>query len=330
MMYYIRSNSTDPYYNLALEQYVFDNMDRRHGYFMLWQNHNAVIVGKYQNTVEEINQTFVREQEISVVRRLSGGGAVYHDLGNLNFTFITDQQQEDFDFASFCRPVAKVLASLGAPVEISGRNDITIHGKKFSGNSQYTKSGRIMHHGTLMFDSDLSILSQALRVSEDKIVSKGIQSVRSRVDNIRPHITQELSTIKFWEVLEDNMLKEYQMEQRYITPQEEAAVQQLSDRVYRTWEWNYGTSPAYAIKKQRRIDGCGKIEVHMDVGKQGVIENIAFYGDFFAKVSPQELSEKLKGCRLEEKSLGAVLNTISVENYFNNMKDDDFIALLMK
>ena len=151
MMYYLESGSHDPGFNLALEQYVFDRLDRAHAYCMLWQNDNAIIVGKNQNTVGEINAAYVKEHGIRVVRRLSGGGAVYHDLGNINFTFIVDSgATAAFDFSTFCRPIVKALEHFGVHAEINGRNDMTIDGKKFSGNSQYGKQGRTMHHGTIL------------------------------------------------------------------------------------------------------------------------------------------------------------------------------------
>ncbi len=154
MTYYLPSTNTNPYYNLALEQYVFDSLPREHSYFMLWQNDNSIIIGKHQNTVSEINAAYVAERGIRVARRLSGGGAVYHDMGNLNFTFITDSRGDAFDFSMFCRPIQKALGEMGVQVEIAGRNDMTIEGKKFSGNAQYIKNGRVMHHGTLMYDTD--------------------------------------------------------------------------------------------------------------------------------------------------------------------------------
>ena len=183
---YLDLMTTDPSYNLAMEQYVFDCLPRDRMYFMLWQNDNAIIVGKYQNTIAEINEEAVRERGILVVRRLSGGGAVYHDMGNLNFTFITDVGESNaLDLKLFCEPVVRTLATLGVKAEVNGRNDITIDGKKFSGNSQYIRQGRVMHHGTIMFDSDLSVVSEALRVAPTKIQTKGIRSVRSRVTRAR-------------------------------------------------------------------------------------------------------------------------------------------------
>ena len=204
-MYYLESTKTDPSWNLALEQYVFDVLD---GCFMLWQNDNTIVVGKHQNTLEEINTDYVKEHGVTVVRRLSGGGAVYHDLGNLNFTFVAENRfGSEFDFSTFCRPVVDALRSLGVPAEINGRNDMTIEGRKFSGNAQYMKKGRIMHHGTLMYDSDLEAVSRALNVKPDKIESKGLKSVRSRVTNIRPYVTDQALTVDgFREILRRSRL----------------------------------------------------------------------------------------------------------------------------
>ena len=172
---YILLDSTDPARNLAAEQTVFDLLPRDRSYLMLWRNDNAVIIGKYQNTLAEINKPYIDANQIRVVRRLSGGGAVYHDLGNLNYTFITDAgNTEVMDLHLFCQPVVRTLAVLGVKAELNGRNDITVDGKKISGNAQYLRSGRIMHHGTLLFDSDLDIVSQALKVDEEKISAKPI------------------------------------------------------------------------------------------------------------------------------------------------------------
>ena len=206
---YLDLMTTDPSYNLAMEQYVFDCLPRDRMYFMLWQNDNAIIVGKYQNTIAEINEEAVRERGIRVVRRLSGGGAVYHDMGNLNFTFITDVGESNaLDLKLFCEPVVRTLATLGVKAEVNGRNDITIDGKKFSGNSQYIRQRRVMHHGTIMFDSDLSVVSEALRVDPTKIQTKGIRSVRSRVTNVAEHLPEKVTLPEFRRILLENILKE--------------------------------------------------------------------------------------------------------------------------
>ena len=328
MMYYLESESTDPRFNLALEQYVFDRLDKGHDYFMLWRNDNAIIVGKHQNTAGEINAAYVREKGIRVARRLSGGGAVYHDLGNVNFTFIVNGGNLGaFDFASFCKPVVRALASLGVTAEINGRNDMTIDEKKFSGNAQYCKRGRVMHHGTVLYDSNLSVVGQALVVPKDKIESKGLKSVQSRVTNVKSYMREDIPAERFIRELRDAMFRENAMTPYALTEADRAAVQKLRDDVYSTWEWNFGASPAYSVKKERRIEGCGKIEVHMDV-KEGIIREIAFFGDYFGNGDPADLQEKLTGCKLERKALADALADIDIAEYFHNLELETFLNIL--
>lgn len=329
MNFYIESRQTDPRYNLALEQFVFDSFGRSHSYFMLWQNHNSIIVGKHQNTVAEINAAFVNAHNISVVRRLSGGGAVYHDLGNLNYTFITDADTSNvIDFAAFCRPIQEALISFGVPVEISGRNDMTIEGKKFSGNAQYIKQGRVMHHGTLLYDSDLNVLSQALNVTDDKIESKGIKSVKSRVTNIRPYMKTDMPIEGFWIALKNYLFAAFNMEEYNFSGSEKAAVEEIKERIYSQWIWNYGKSPAHSLRKERRIEGCGKIEILLDVGKDGIIKDIAFYGDFFGAGDPEELAEILTGHHFEYNEIAGIIKDVNISRYFNNLDAGAFLALL--
>lgn len=328
MMHYIESNSFDPRFNLALEQYVFDALAREREYFMLWRNDNAVIVGKHQNTIGEINAAYAKEKGIRVVRRLSGGGAVYHDLGNVNFTFIvTNKNLGAFDFASFCRPVVRALAELGVTAEINGRNDMTIDGKKFSGNAQYCKRGRIMHHGTLLYDSDLSVVGKALVVPKDKIESKGLKSVQSRVANIKDHMREDVPVERFMEALREAMFREYGLVPYALTSEDREAVVKLQNEVYDAWEWNYGASPAYTIRKERRVEGCGKVEVFMDV-KQGLINEISFYGDYFGNGDAAFLAPLLTGLRLEEHELADAIAGVDIGEYFHNLDAKSFLAIL--
>ncbi|MDR3073394.1 MAG: lipoate--protein ligase [Deltaproteobacteria bacterium] len=329
-MFYIESESTDPTHNLALEQHVFDNLDPRREYFMLWRNDNAIIVGKHQNTVGEINAPYVKERGIRVVRRLSGGGAVYHDLGNVNFTFIvTGGNLEAFDFASFCRPVVRALAGLGVTAQINGRNDMTIDGKKFSGNAQYSKRGRVMHHGTILYDSDLSVVARALAVSKDKIESKGLKSVRSRVTNVKEHMRDDIPVERFMAELREAMFREYNLTNYSLTPEDRAAVAALRATVYDTWDWNYGASPAYSIRKERRVEGCGKVEAFMNVA-EGLITDAAFYGDYFGNADTAELAERLKGRRLERGDLVGALKGVNIGEFFHNLDQDAFLAILLE
>ncbi len=329
-MVYLESPSHDPYFNLALEQYVFDCLPRSQEYFMLWQNDNAIIVGKHQNTAEEINADFVRQRGIKVVRRLSGGGAVYHDMGNLNFTFIMDAgETRALDLTLFCQPVAQALQRLGVDAQVNGRNDITIDGQKFSGNSQYLKGGRIMHHGTILFDSDLSVVSQALQVSRDKIESKGVQSVRSRVTTVKPYLQGNVSLATFQALLLEAISDGTPMEEYHFTPQDLAAVQTLRDNRYATWDWNYGASPRWSVRKQRRVEGVGSIEVFLEIAK-GRITAVQFRGDYFATEEPAPLVERLLGLPLEEAALTDALMGLSAQRYFTNLTTEELIHILVQ
>jgi lipoate-protein ligase A len=331
MNYYIESRDIDPCHNLALEQFVFDSLDRRHSYFMLWQNNNSIIVGKHQNTIAEINAGFVNEHNIVVVRRLSGGGAVYHDMGNLNFTFITNADgNNSIDFTTFCQPIRQALLSFGVPVEITGRNDMTVEEKKISGNAQYIKQGRIMHHGTILYDSDLAVLSQALNVQGEKIKSTGIQSVRSRVNNIRPYMKTDMSINEFWVAIKKFMVTAYDMQEYVLSKSEFNEIEKLKESTYSRWSWNYGASPPHNIRKTRRIEGCGSFEVLLDVEKEGIISNIAFYGDFFGNDDPVELAEIIKGHHYEYNELANAVSDVNISRFFHNLDAQAFLALLFE
>lgn len=328
-MLYVETKSTDPYYNLALEQYLFDTVGQTEELFFLWQNDNTIVVGKHQNTVEEINAEFVREHGIRVVRRLSGGGAVYHDLGNLNFTFIADAgDASTLDLHLFCQPVAKALAELGVEAEVTGRNDITIDGKKFSGNAQYMKRGRVMHHGTIMFDSNLEVVSQALKVSADKIESKGIKSVRSRVTNVRPCLKRDVGLEEFRAVLVRSIFGTDAPRRWAPTAEDEKAIRSLRDSQYATWEWNYGESPRYTARKERRVEGVGKLECYLQV-EEGVLEGLEIYGDFFGEGETGEVARALAGCRMEEDALLAAVNKLDIERYFHNLDPAELVRILI-
>ena len=326
-MIYLEFPSSNPYFNLAFEQYVFDCLDKAESYFALWQNDNSIIVGKNQNTVEEINAGFVKERDVKVARRLSGGGAVYHDLGNLNFTFIADVKNADkLDLKFFCLPIKKALAAIGIKAEIGGRNDITIDGKKFSGNAQYVKDGRIMHHGTIMFSSDLNVLSQALSVDNEKIFSKGIKSTRARVANISEFLDKPISLAEFKEILIENVFENNPRRNFEISDKDMSAVEKLSEK-YASWEWNYGRSPQYTVKKERRVENCGKIEIVMNVDK-GLVEDMHFYGDFFGLKDCADLATFFVGKAAREDIYQEVLKGINVGDYFNNLTNEQFLEIL--
>ncbi len=325
-MIYFESPSTDPHFNLALEEHLFNELDPAQDYLMLWQNDNAVIVGRFQNTAAELDAGFVKEQDIRVVRRLSGGGAVYHDLGNLNFTFIKSEENlEKFDFAFFTQPIVDTLATFGVKAELSGRNDVTVDGRKFSGNAQYAKRGRVMHHGTIMFSSDLSVLSKALNVSGDKLQSKAVASVRSRVANLNEFIKDAtLDDLK--KALVAQLDKTEGITPAVFSAEDVAAAEKLRDERYGLWEWNYGASPAYSVQRKRRVEGCGSVEICMDVEK-GIITAFHSFGDYFGNADNAALEQRLIGVRAEEKDILAAIAGIDIGEYYRNLTPEAFAAI---
>lgn len=327
-MIYIEAPGTEPEFNLALEEFVFDYLPQDETYFMLWQNENAVIVGKNQNTEAEINHKYVEEQQIHVVRRLSGGGAVYHDSGNLNFTFITDvKDAEQLNLHMFCQAMAEALQALGVDAVVNGRNDITIDGKKFSGNAQYIKRGRIMHHGTIMFDSDLNRVSLALRVSKDKLEGKGTNSVRSRVTNVKEYLKTDMTLEEFKKHLLQYVFREKDISPYHFSEEELKKINHIRDTRYALWNWNYGESPACTLKREGRIDGCGKIEAYFYLEK-GIIHQLEFHGDYFGIRDTQEIADAMKGCRLIKQEIDSILSNYDIGQYFHGCSKDSLIGIL--
>jgi lipoate-protein ligase A len=323
----VRSNSHNPYFNLAMEEYVFNTLED--DIFMLWRNDQAIIVGKNQNTVEEINVDYVKEHEIPVVRRMSGGGAVFHDLGNLNFTFISDDDGNSFsNFKRFTQPIVDLLQRLEVNAECSGRNDLTIDGKKFSGNAQFKSKKRVLHHGTLLFSSDIADLSSALKPKASKFEGKSVKSVKSRVTNISAHLKEEMTIQGFMDALENFMDEQSDAFEKYeLTAQDIAAINKMVEEKYGTWNWNYGKSPKYSFSREKRFE-AGSVQINLDV-KNGVIVEAKFYGDFFGVMDVAEIEAQLLNVKHERQALGEVLENISISNYFLNIDKDSILDLML-
>jgi len=322
----IRWSNLDAYYNLAAEEYIFTSLDRDQEYLLLWQNQNAVVVGKHQNTIEEINTAYVKEHGVQVARRLSGGGAVYHDLGNLNYSFIVNAPKGRYNFREMSQPVADTLIRLGVNVEFSGRNDLVIDGKKISGSAQFIRRGRILHHGTLLFHSDLDQISRVLTVKDDKIASKGVKSVRSRVTNIceyLPGITVHAFQSQLEKTLLGRNLSMYEFSEADM-----AAISTLRDSKYATWEWNYGYSPAYDIKKDRHLANGG-LSIYMKVQK-GIIQTITIRGDFFGDGDLEEIEQSLQNVNLSEEHVREALKAFDVDHYIYGITLDELVDIIVR
>jgi len=325
----ITRHETDPYFNLAAEEYVMDHFDR--DVFMLWRNAPAIIVGRHQNTLAEINLDYVREHDIPVVRRLSGGGAVFHDLGNLNFTFIAGggggTHRNEVDFRRFTQPILGALQGLGVDARFEGRNDLTIDGRKFSGNAEYVHQRRILHHGTLLFSARMSDVAAALRPDPAKFNDKAVKSVRSRVTNISEHLPRPMTVLEFRDCLMAYVMAETPGAEAYtFTAEDRAAIAHLRETKYATWEWNFGHSPRYNFSKRARTSG-GTVEVTLDVA-DGIIRSAHFYGDFFTLRDPAELAAGLVGTPHRQDALRQRLTTLPVAETFVNVTADELLQVL--
>ena len=324
----LNDDNRDPYLNLALEEYCVRNLDTSEPYLLFYVNDPSIIIGKHQNTLEEINLPYVREHAIRVVRRISGGGAVYHDHGNLNFSFITRfAQGQMLRFEEFTRPVIRALAELGVEAHLGGRNDITVNGRKISGNAQFTTVHSMFSHGTLLFDSQLDQVNEALNVKTDKIASKGVKSVRSRVANISEFLSQPLAMEPFREHLIRSIFEGLEPVPVYRLGREEwEQVHHLADTVYRTWDWNYGMSPKFNVRRVHRFP-IGEIDARIDV-QEGRIKTIRIYGDFLGSGDLAGLESRLTGVPYDADQLNGALSGADISGIFGGLDRDGFVKFL--
>ena len=329
-MKYIENYSNDPRYNLAFEEYCFKHLSREEDYILLWINGPAIIIGKNQNTLEEVNSEYVKENNIRVVRRITGGGAVYHDLGNLNFSIITNADGKGvIDFKKYNLSILEALKELGVPCELSGRNDITIDGKKFSGIAQSIWKDRVLNHGTLLFDTELNVLSKALNVKQDKIESKGVKSVKSRVTNIKDYLNVDVDMDEFREVLVKSVLKTEDIESNILKLSKEqlSEIDKLFEEKYSTWDWNYGHSPLFNYKNYKRFP-FGAIEIRLEI-KNGSINECKIYGDFFGTEDIEKLEQEIIGLKYEKDFIKNSLKDINIKKFFGDINLEDFLNLLI-
>jgi lipoate---protein ligase len=327
-MLYIRNPSHNPFFNLALEEYALRELPQDNEYFMLWQNDPAIIVGVSQNTLDEINPEFVQQNKIHVARRRSGGGAVYHDHGNLNFSFIVNRTPgRTFDFKRFTVPVIHALHKLGISSAFSNRNDLVIGNRKFSGNAQYVTKNRMLHHGTLLVQSNLKNLQSALSVSRDKIRSKGVKSVRSRVVNISEHLGERIPIDHFKELLLDGIAgKEKNWGEYRLTEQDLRNVQRLMRNRYLRWDWNFRSYGAFDKRRSQRF-AAGGVESRLRTAG-GRILGCKFHGDFFSHGDPADVEKLLIGHRQDRHEIRELFETLDISHYFYGIGKEDLLELI--
>lgn len=333
-MYFVdNGNNYDASLNIALETYLVENRLVDEPILLFYINDPSIIVGRNQNTIEEVNQAYVEEKGIRVVRRMSGGGAVYHDRGNFSFCFIKDDDGSFRDFASFTQPVIEALHKMGAKeAELKGRNDLLIEDKKFSGNAMYAKNGRMTAHGTILFDADLDEVTKALKPRKEKFESKGIKSVRSRVTNIKPYVSpeyQKLTTEEFRDLL---LLEIFGVESRdqvkelKLTEADWAKVREIQAERFGNWDWNYGQSPAFAIQMSQKFP-FGFVDFRFNV-EQGVIKEVKVYGDFFGLGDISDVEDALVGVRFEREAVNQVFENLDFNKYFGRVTAEEILTLI--
>ncbi|QNR24889.1 lipoate--protein ligase [Croceimicrobium hydrocarbonivorans] len=323
----IKHRSTDPFFNIATDEFIFKHL--KEDCFMLWQNDNAIIVGKHQNTLAEINLDYVKEHDIKVVRRLSGGGAVYHDMGNLNFTFTRSSERDDdlVDFKRYTAPIIAVLQEMGVNAEFSGRNDIMIEGKKFSGNAEHVFKNKVMHHGTLLFSSNMPNISGALKINPLKYKDRAVKSIPKRVTNIQDHLKEKMSVEEFADRIMNYILENYEDSKLYEFSEEDLAmIESIKKEKYESWDWNYGYSPNYDFKQGVKTSG-GLLEMNMNVSK-GLIQEVKIQGDFFHIRDITDIEQALANTPHDEAKIREKLAQFNLKDYFKDISIDDLVAAM--
>jgi lipoate-protein ligase A len=328
MLFVDNENTTDPHLNLAIEEHLLRYTALEQDLLLLYINEPSLIIGRNQNILEEVNRVFVETYHIPVVRRLSGGGTVYHDLGNLNYSFIARSGKEDaVNFKKFTAPVIQALRQMGLPAELGSRNEFLVAGKKISGNAIYSTPQGIVCHGTLLFNTDLDRLNESINVKPEKIVSKGVKSVRSQVVNISEHLTQSMDIFTFRQRLISTIFEgQHPLPQYTLTPQDWASIQTLAAQRYHSWEWTYGRTPTFTLHKSQ-LFSFGQLDAQIDV-RDGIIQTIQFSGDFFGYEDIHLLEQKMVGLRYDHYNLEQALRTLDTDRYIIDLGFQDLLNFI--
>ena len=325
-MRYLKNPSTNPYYNMAFDEYCLESLPIDEPVFFLWQNKPAVIVGYNQEVNTEVNLDYLKEKGIDLVRRVTGGGAVYHDLENLNYTIVGRSEDLERDYPEYAALMMKALQALGVPATLSGRNDILVEGKKVSGFAKRVCKNRLMVHGTLMYNVDVDVLTHVLNPSTTKLQSKGIASVRSRVTNLCNYLP-ELSDIQaFKNRLEEILSNNYSDAEYKLSEADLANIQQLTDEKFATWEWNYGRSPKATLVHSARL-ACGTVEIHLTLAENR-IASCRFGGDFLGNLPASDVEKALTGIPYEVNAIRKCLSKLEISRYFDRVSADNLLEMM--
>ena len=325
-MRYLKNPSTNPYYNMAFDEYCLESLPIDEPIFFLWQNRPAVIVGYNQEVNTEVNLDYLKEKGIDLVRRVTGGGAVYHDLENLNYTIVGRSEDLERDYPEYAALMMKALQALGVPATLSGRNDILVEGKKVSGFAKRVCKNRLMVHGTLMYNVDVDVLTHVLNPSTTKLQSKGIASVRSRVTNLCNYLP-ELSDIQaFKNRLEEILSNNYSDAEYKLSEADLAHIQQLTDEKFATWEWNYGRSPKATLVHSARL-ACGTVEIHLTLAENR-IASCRFGGDFLGNLPASDIEKALTGIPYEINEIRKCLSKLEISRYFDRVSADNLLEMM--
>lgn len=295
---------------------------------MLWQNEPAVVVGRFQNTLQEINQPFINAHAIPVARRISGGGTVYHDLGNLCFSFILpDVTPGTMDASRYIRPVITALSQIGFPVNVTRRHDLLINGKKFSGNAMALHKNRLLFHGTLLFDTDLDKLEQVLKPASDKVESKGIKSVRSKVTNLKPYAPRGMDLQQFKQALQQRLFENKLPAEYQPTSEDRAEIQKLVESKYLSWDWTFGRNPSTHVRSTCNCS-VGAIEIVLELEK-GELAACHILSDALGKTVIQELERRLSNIPYTYQDVTAALEGIELTSQAGLILIDEIIRCVM-
>jgi lipoate-protein ligase A len=320
----IRSENTDPYYNLASEEYLLKCFDE--DLFLLYRNSPSVVVGKHQNTLAEINLPLVRDKGLKVARRISGGGTVFHDLGNLNFTFITGGKEGELvNYQRYASPVIEAMGKMGLNIKLGKRHELLLGNLKISGTASHVYKQRVLHHGTLLFSSDLDEMSAALKVPHDGFTDKAVKSIRSEVTNISDHLVDKMDIADFQNRIFSHILNTMDAAKNYrYNDHDRKEIHKLRTSKYSTWEWNFGYSPKYQFNKNLKFS-AGNIDLRMNVDK-GIIQEVNIEGDFMSKKDIHVLEKLLEGSIHDPETLRLRLSGIQVTDYISGLENEELLS----